>query len=498
MTKIKDIVGRLISEKIQGNNKRYKKDINNSSPIIGNIISSIDDASASVVSEIKNPHIKLNLRDCKQYVSKDPVARSCTDIKGLYTASQIAEYTHPNPRIAAFINENLNRLPKSISEIVGQLSSAMAFGFSCAFPSFQMIKGELWIVNLDVLSHENVVFLGKDGFLTSVKYQDITTKIVPYSQIIHVTNGYATNFDSPYGNPELLAALPYIKTKGSLISDMILAGKVAATGIVVAQTPDTNVTVYDEKGQASKNIPSTTYLANQLKNLHSNTYIVTDEATRLTSLNLNSGLGSFYSQAIKICDEYIRRSFGVPAMILDQPDSPWAASARLSERQLNILTATVIPIINQIKREFKKKIIKPLILHNFSYQNHNNNFGEFNESHTVDKDAQEKKLGQLYQAIQAGVLSADDKEVQKIIREIIGIEQKNAKQMLEEQIKDTEAKTYLTNLSNQAMAVGQMEIDKLNAINQKEIESLVSPQENTPKINPKPSTSDHTPTITEE
>lgn len=473
MSTIKDVVRRLVSEKINNNGKRYKKEIDNISPIIGNIISSIDDANTSVVSEVKNPHIKLNLKESKQLLIKDSVARSCADLKGLFTASQIAEYTHPNPRIAAFINENLSRLPKSISEIVGQLSSAMAFGFSCAFPSFQLIKGELWVVNLDVLTHENIIFMGKEGFLTSIKYYDTKTNIVPYNQVVHITNGYATNFDSPYGTPELLSAIPYIKAKNALISDMMLAGKVAATGIVVAQTPDTTVAVYDENGKISKNVPATTYLAEQLKKLSSNTYIVTDETTRLTSLNLNSGLGSFYSQAIRICDDYIRRAFGVPAMVLDQPDTPWVASARLSGRQLNILTATVIPIINQIKRELEKKIIKPLILHNFSYQNHNNNFGEFNESTTIDKDAQEKKLVQIYQAIQAGVLAPDDKEVQKIIREIIGIEQKNAKQMLEEQIKDTEVKTYLNNLSNQAMAEGQMEIDKLNALNQKEIEKII-------------------------
>ena len=217
------------------------------------------------------------LNDYIKFSEREPIARQSIELKSMRAAMMFGEYEHTDKNIQKFIREMLNEIDLSFHKFVGQMASAMPYGFSCAEIEFQCRpRDKKWIVKgFVVLDQRRVSFKGGKGRIEYVIYRDRTRKYVPYSKTLHVVGGVGVDIDNePFGHPESKSALPYIKFKNSILSDMLVAGKNLATGILVGKVNSTKpVTVYNRDGKKAnsngqaKVLPAAEALARQFKSL---------------------------------------------------------------------------------------------------------------------------------------------------------------------------------------------------------------------------------------
>jgi hypothetical protein len=450
MLKSQNIANKLKSLLQGKNNKKYnwqKAPAKNYDyllyPQTGLLTAGVTKLAQNALTEISFYNKDFNLKEAKKIISKDPTTRGCLETKALYASLQLGEYMHPNPRIQSDINEDLNNMGTSLKEIMGKASSAMPFGFSCMFISFYKKKGQLRLKEIDALDHEYVIFKGSHGAIKFIRYNDLKVQDIPYNNILHIVNGYITNFDDPYGNPELNAAIPYIKAKLAFIGDLVMAGKVAATGIIIGKTSDKLINSYDKDGKTGEPIPATIALLKQLENIDNNSVVVTDVENDISSLNINNGLGNFYLPVLNQLDDYIRQSFHVPKTILHEGSNPNAQTATLAQKHHTIFSATISAVVNQFKDEFINKICKPIILHNYSFNEHKGNYGEFRITPDADADTEQKNLSNILQAIQIGILDPYDLEVQNRVRKILGLPEKTLSEIANTQMRANKLKMAL-------------------------------------------------------
>lgn len=428
------------------------------SPDTNLVTQSISRLANDAINEITFNNKDFSLKEAKSLIAKDPTVRSCLETKALFAALQIGDYVHPNPKIQDEIRNDIKNIASSLPEITGKMASAMPLGFACIFAGFTKRKGRLHLQSLDILEHEYVSFMGSKGAVKFVKYNNNKPQRLPYNQILHVVNGYITNFDDPFGNPEMIAAIPYIKVKHSLMADMVLAGKLSATGILIGKTADKLVNEYDKNGKmVAKAQSSVKLLLKQLEKVQTSSVVVTDIENDISSLNLQTGLHNFYVPVIQLLDDYIRTSFHVPKTILQEGTHPNAQTATLAQKHHTTFSTTISAVVNQFKDEFINKICKPIILHNYSLEIHKGNFGEFIISAESDADSEQKNLSNIAQFIQVGVLDPYDIEVQNKVRKILGLPEKSFKEITGTKLNSQKMQLSLQSLLQESQVEAQQD-----------------------------------------
>lgn len=376
------------------------------------------------------------LNDWIKYSEREPIARQSIELKAMRTALMFGEYENTNKQIQKFIREMLEEIDLSFHKFIGQMASAMPFGMSNAEIEFQYRKsdGNIIVKGFVVLDQRRTSFKGGKGRIEYLIYRDRTRKYIPYSKVIHVVGGVGVDIDNePFGHPEAKSALPYIKFKNSILSDMLVSGKNLATGILVGKVNSTKpVTLYNRNGTAAtqagqpKTINAAEALARQMENLENNSFIVTDIENEVASVQVGDG-SQFWSYSLGIVDKYIRAAFAVPEMIFTENSNILSGAASLQNQQTNIMDATIMSIVKQLEDQLIEKAIKPVIQANFGHQK---DYGKFGRKEEGDPNMRLNKLGQLISATSMGILSSDDIEVQNKLREELGLPPINIQERL--------------------------------------------------------------------
>ncbi len=403
----------------------------------GKITSRIYRLADTTLSEINNIDSGC-LNDYIKFTEREPIARQSIELKAMRAAMMFGEFEHTNKHIQKFVREMLDEIDLSFHKFVGQMASAMPYGFATSEIEFQYRPRDgAWIVKgFVVLDPRRTSFKGGKGRIEYTIYRDRTRKYVPYYKTLHIVGGVGVDIDNePFGHPEAKSALPYIKFKNSILSDMLVAGKNLATGILVGKVNSTKpVTVYNRDGKKNTSngqatvLPAAEAMARQMENLENNSFIVTDAENDVYSVQVGDG-SQFWNYSLSIVDKYIRAAFAVPEMIFTENSTVLSGAASLQNQQSNIMDATILSIVKQLQDQLIEKAIRPVIIANFGTQN---NYGKFGKVDNGDPNMELNKLGQLISATSMGIFSSDDIEVQNKLRETLGLPPINIKEKLKQ------------------------------------------------------------------
>lgn len=446
-----------------GSNKEAEFEYSSPTPshfIPGKISARIYRLADTTLTEINNIDSGC-LNDYIKFTEREPIARQSIELKAMRAAMMFGEYENTDKKIQKWIRDMLHEIDGSFSKFVGQMAAAMPYGFATAEIEFQYRPSDRkWILKgFVVLDQRRVSFKGGKGRIEYLIYRDRTRKYVPYSKVVHVVGGVGVDIDNePFGHPEAKSALPYIKFKNSILSDMLVAGKNLATGIIVGKVNSTKpVTLYNRDGSKQqpttsgqgKTIPSAEAMARQLENLENNSFVVTDVENDVYSVQVGDG-SQFWNYSLSIVDKYIRAAFAVPEMIFSENSTILSGAASLQNQQSNIMDATILAVVKQLQDQIIEKIIRPLIKANFGEQT---DYGKFGKSREEDANTKLNKLGQLISATSMGIMSSDDIEVQNKLRDEFGLPPVNMKEKMEQ----LQLQMAIQNYQNQQQSAQQAE-----------------------------------------
>lgn len=389
----------------------------------------INQVSSDTLTEIHRVNDENLLSEYIQFLNKDPIAKSCSELKALRATIVFGSYQHDDPIIQKFIQSNFENMNESMSSIIGQLASAMALGFSAAEVSLKPFNRKWVLERVNILDPCRVSFKGRKGYLQWILYKTLnkSTVEIPYKKCVHVINGYTANFNNPYGSPECKRAYPYYKAKKAIIGDMVVAGKNLATGITVAYVDPSVSSSYSEVKDSSGNtiigsdgqplrMSKDDRVFRQLQNIENNSILVVDNGVRIEGLKIPDG-NSFWQSVLPLLDKYITRAFGVPSLVFEEGSGSFGM-AGLSQRHHHILDSTVHSVVKQIQEEFIEKICKPLIILNYGQKE---NYGKFHLDYASEPNSEMTLLQNIYTAISMQIFDPSDPVIQNKIRDLLGL-----------------------------------------------------------------------------
>lgn len=407
-------------------------------PIIGKLASKISILSNQTLTEIGN-YDTYKVEEYKKYIEKDDVAINCVNQKCKRASDLIGNYQHSNEQIQSFIRNMLDNMTTGLDKVVGQLAGCMPYGFSVAELEFGIKNHRLILKSIDVLNRDKITFRGANGIIHEIGYSDNTKKWLPYWKVIHVTNGHSDD-DNPFGIPEAKAALPFIKAKQAINMSLVVATNILSTGILYAKLNPNKVVMKDEFGNNLKRngkdwiVDSAQAFIEQVKNIENNKFLIVGKDDEVGSLQIGDG-SQLFNTALPYYDNKIRNSFGVPQIVLDNPQA-LSGMATVTQKQTNSLDNTISVVVEQIQDQIIKKAIKPILIENFKeYEN----FGSFQIDKSSDPTIELQVFANMMTAVSMQVLNAQDTDVQQRIREILGL----PKRTLQDQIRELQNQARL-------------------------------------------------------
>ena len=386
------------------------------------IASTLNVFASSAIKEIGNPS-EIRIGDFKKAMANDPTISISSSLLIMRGSILIGNYNHPNKEYKQFINNNLKDIRSSYIQVIQQLLTAIFYGFSCAEIVWKVKNRKYYLDTIVPLDPELIRFKGIQGELDCIKYLEETDKTIPKHKIIHITFGVGQAMNTPYGRPLLRAVWPYYKSKISLLQDLIVAGKISSTGILLAQT-DVNkkVSVVDQNNQYRKdnegNHIQTTQgqiLAKQLANLDSNSFIITDPQTTITRLPADGSTFNFI-QSIEFLDKYIRRGLGIPDLAFSSEGIGSGITATFVNKTYNLIDNVLHGVIDTIKDQLIEKVAKPLLIANFGIQE---DYGSFEYTAEVDPMMQMQLANTISSLVSIGILDTADQSVVDKLREFV-------------------------------------------------------------------------------
>lgn len=389
------------------------------------VVPSLELLTSQAIREITKQESKQTIEDYMKMIDKDPFVRACVETKALRATMAFGKYTHPNPTIQEWVNNNLATLETPLHIIISQLASAMPFGFSVGEIIYYARPDKTWgIKGVRILDPRRVTFKGNTHGITHVAYRLKNGKTVniPYKKCIHVTAGYAMSFGDPYGSSECKRAYPYYKAKQTILAELTIAIKNNATGIWVGYAdPNTKVILHDPDGNPIKNpdgTPSTKpvmeMLMRQLQDLENNSVVVTDTNTRIDSIRLGVD-ASLWSFALNYFNEGIAQAFHMPTNILGEPQA--LVGGKFESSYISSLDTTIEAVVSRIKVEILYKMVRPLLILNFNEME----IGDFDRVIGNDPTSRSLHMQNIITAVSMQLIDGSDPDVQNKIRDLLGI-----------------------------------------------------------------------------
>lgn len=397
-------------------------------PSAGQITSTINRVTQSFLQEVDNVDTKVS--DYLKMARKDPLVRSCIELKCLRTAIMLGKYSHSDPFIEAWVQSNLDGMCGSLTHKVGRLAAAMPLGFAAAEIVFtDEVSGEWRLKTINVLDQTRSSFEGKNGDIKYLRYREPTglDKRVPYPKLLHIVNGFSTNigeYDMVYGDAESGTAYQYFKAKQAILTEMMISAKNSASGMWLGKA-DSNETVQivDINGIPQTNpdgSPKTQSavhaLHQQMMNLENNSVIVTDKKNEVTALVPDKNdIG--WNNYIQILDNGILRSYGVPELIFKEGTGSTLGNT-LGRQHKTILDAQIESIVSQIRDQLIEKVIKPLLIWNFGITD---NFGSFKLDEIQDQESVSLRVQNIISSVSAQILPANNIHIQNALYDSLGL-----------------------------------------------------------------------------
>lgn len=381
------------------------------------------------LEEITRPKDKYKLREYKQMLASSPEAAACINLKGLRAAASLGEYSHEEKDAQKQVRENLEGMRGSIKDFTRQASSsAMSLGLGLGeivwtnrAPGHRF---EWRLDTINILDPERCHFAGKKGDIKYVIYNDPKKgkKWIEYSRVIHVVSGM--HLGDPFGDPEARRAMPLFKAMQLILSEMVVAGKNSASGLLVAQA-DSNerVRVLGSDGKPYKNPDGTEKtmtgpeaLLHQMKGIESSGIVATDLKNKITPLVIPNDAG-YWNTAWSLLRKGLFLSFMVPSLIWDEGSSGLGNSG-ISGNHLAVLDANIDAVVQQIQDQLVEKVARNIIQWNLGWKK---GWGQFEKQPYTDPTAQMSRVSNLVSAMSMQIIPNTDIDAINRLREDLGI-----------------------------------------------------------------------------
>lgn len=435
----------------------------------GQYSSNIASLSSITIQEIAYPKDKVRpeLKELDEMQKRDPVVNQCIALKSLRAVQNFGDYSHPVSEIESFITSNLNTLPTSFRRtLFKMISSIILYGsVFCEYTLTSKARGfdgQWRLAHLNVLDPRRIQSVkGKKGVITTIVYDkgDGIVVEIPYQKILHIVNNSCSVFDEDevWGVGDGASALNYYKLKRVVLTQLALATKNNATGIIHAKTPNVGRTVLIDskrnpiKDNNGKPIEVTKQIAlnYQLQDLYTKDYIVTDSDVDIQRIQIQNN-ERFWEYVLNYIDRSLQRSFAIPAGIFDNGMSGLQNSG-LSQNYKSVFDSTIYALTSLLKEELMNKVIKRLLNLNYPLEWFKNNYGEFRFSADEDEAVVNSRLSTISSLVASGILEADI-DITTLIKKKLGLP------ALDKQDKEKNVLDKERNLEKEDM---QYQLDKL-------------------------------------
>lgn len=405
----------------------------------GQYSTNIASLASVTVTELAYPSDKKrpDLKDLDEMQKRDPVVQQCIAFKGLRTVQNFGAYSHPVSDIEEFITSNLNTLPVNFKRTLFQMITSVIL-YGCCFAEFTLTSkargfASQWrLAKINVLDPKRIQGIkGKNGRIETVSYDTGDGKIIqiPYAKCIHIINNSCSVFDDDqiWGVGDGASALNYYKLKKVVLTQLALATKNNATGIIHAKTNNAGRTVLVDskmqpiKGANGKPMEVTKQVAlnYQLQDLYKKDYIVTESDVSLDRIQVQNN-ERFWEYILGYIDKSLQRSFAIPVGIFDSGMSS-VQNIGISQNYKSVFDSTIYAMTTLLKEELITKIIKRLLLYNFPLDWFKNNYGEFRFSQEEDPNVVNSRLSTVSSLIASGILDQNDPDIIALIKKNLGL-----------------------------------------------------------------------------
>lgn len=272
--------------------------------------------------------------------------------------------TPETEQYAEFINENFERMRGNVEDAIGEILTALEYGYSATEKVFQYQDGHIMLKKLKTLNpHQVRIKTNKFGD-TEYIIQRVGSKEIKIKPEKIIWYSFDKRFGQPYGNSILRPVYKHWFIKDKIYRFANIAYERYGTPLLVGQTRD------------SKDIPKMTRL---LKTINSMTGLAISGEDKIESIG---GQSADFTTYINHHNQAIMTSMLVPPMLLNINEGQ-GGSYNLSSNQLNIFFYRLEALQRDIKALIEEELIRPLVELNFPNAT---SFPAFNFKPLAEKD----------------------------------------------------------------------------------------------------------------
>lgn len=249
-------------------------------------------------------------------------------------------------KYAEFIEENFEMIRGNIEDVLGEMLTALEYGFSCTEKVFEQRDGKIVLKRMKVLNPNSVrVKTDRFGDIVYVK-QRIGTKTIriPASKIIWYSHD--KKFGNPYGNSALRTVYKHWFIKDKMYRFANIAYERYGTPLLVGSVQDAK---------------DTAKMRDLLRKINGMTGLAISGGDNVTAIQ---GSNADFVGYIEHHDRKIMESMLVPPMMLGLSRGQ-SGSYALSSNQFDVFMFRLQALQRDLKSLIEEEVIRPLIDLNF-------------------------------------------------------------------------------------------------------------------------------------
>lgn len=394
-------------------------------PVVGQIGSQLDTTFFLFDNCISNTD-NVPLAEYERMLDTDETIATGIQFLTLSILLKLGEYTHSNPKIAAFVQKNFESMQGNLHTACEEILSGLWAGYS---GSELVWKADGSRIMLDevVTYHPRTVLMKVDR--ETGKYQGIKQwrwfagepVDIPVEKTVLFT--YNRKFGNYYGK----SILKPIR-KNWLLKDPILKmwGRALdrfGTPLIAALVPDETI---DDPDSPGNSITQVEWALRLLENIQSGTGLAFNAGnkdgtgeTKISSLtNGGSGIGEAFDKAVVYLNKMMMRGLLVPALMAD--DGSGKGSFALGQAHFAVFDMTTSAIFNTLREVLLEQVVRRIIDYNFGKQT---DYGNFTEKKLAQEDR--NLLSQCFLNLtNAGYLNPQNQEDMNAVMDAMELPQK--------------------------------------------------------------------------
>jgi hypothetical protein len=326
--------------------------------------------------------------DVYEKMLKDGQVKAGMDIIKLSATARGYTVTGDDPetkKYAEFINENFELLKGNIEDILGEMLTALEYGYSVTEKVFENKDGKIVLKKLKVLNPHHIrVKTNKFGDIEHVT-QRIGTKTIKIPAHKIMWYAHDKKFGKPYGNSALRPIYKHWYIKDKMYRFANIAYERYGTPLLVGQVQDAK---------------DTGKMKNLLKKINGMTGLAISGGDKIEAIQ---GSNADFVGYIEHHDRKIMEGMLVPPMMLGVSRGQ-SGSYALTDNQFDVFMLRLFALQRDLKALIEEEVIRPLIDLNFPNVKR---YPAFNFKPLAKEDTE--KLARVFQMmIQAQVVAPSE------------------------------------------------------------------------------------------